>query len=105
MKRITKEIIEEIKEKILNQFQPQKIVLFGSYAWGSPKSGSDLDLLIVKESKEVFHKRSIPLYRLFRKWMIPMDFIVYTPEELMKYKDIKGSFINKVLAKGRILYG
>ncbi|MEW6482064.1 MAG: nucleotidyltransferase domain-containing protein [bacterium] len=102
---IIDDAIEEIKNKIISQFQPQKIVLFGSYAWGNPKKGSDLDLLIVKESSEVPHKRSIPLYRLFRNWMIPMDFIVYTPQEVIKYKDIKGSFIHKVLTKGKILYG
>jgi len=105
MKEVTEEVIQEVKEKIISHFQPEKIILFGSYAYGTPRKGSDLDLLIVKESDSPKHKRAILIRRLFRGYMIPMDILVYTPEELKKYKDIKGSFTHKVLRKGRILYG
>ena len=105
MREISEEAIQEIKEKIVNHFQPEKIILFGSYAFGCPKKGSDLDLLIVKESDSPRHKRSIPIRRLFRGYMIPMDILVYTPSELKRYEDVKGSFAHRVLSKGRILYG
>lgn len=105
MREISEEIIQEIKEKIITHFRPDKIILFGSYACGSAKKGSDLDLLIVKESNSPRHKRSIPIRRLFRGYMIPMDILVYTPCELKRYKDVKGSFTHKVLNKGRILHG
>lgn len=102
---ITEEMIQQIKEKIVSCFQPEKIILFGSYACGIPGKGSDLDLLIIQESDSPRHKRSIPIRRLFRGYRIPMDIIVYTPSELKRYKDIKGSFAHRVLSKGRILYG
>jgi len=105
MREITEEVIQEIKEKIVNHFQPEMIILFGSYAHRKPKKGSDLDLLIVKDSDKPRHKRSIPIRRLFRGYMIPMDILVYTPSELKRYKGIKGSFSHKVLSRGRILYG
>ncbi|MBU1487672.1 nucleotidyltransferase domain-containing protein [bacterium] len=105
MEKIGEEAIQEIKEKIVNHFQPDKIILFGSYACGSAKKGSDLDLLIVKKSDGPRHKRSIPIRRLFRGYMIPMDILVYTPCELKRYRNIKGSFAHKVLSKGRILHG
>lgn len=102
---ITEELIQSIAHKIVQKLHPNKIFLFGSYAYGSPKKGSDLDLLIVKESDSPRHKRSIPIRRLFRGYMIPMDILVYTPQELQRYKDIRGSFVHKVLNKGKVLYG
>lgn len=105
MKKITERVIQEIKEKIVSHFQVEKIILFGSYIDGSFEKGSDLDILIIKESDVPKHKRSIPIRSLFRGYRIPMDIIVYTKEELETYKEIKGSFVQKVLSKGRIIYG
>ena len=105
MKQIDEKVIQEIKEKIITHFQPEKIILFGSYASGASGKGSDLDLLIVQESDSPRHKRSIPIRRLFRGYRIPMDILVYTPSELKRYKDINGSFAHEILSKGRILYG
>lgn len=105
MKKITEKIIQEIKEKIISHFQVEKIILFGSYIDGSFKKGSDLDILIIKESDVPKHKRSIPIRSLFRKYRIPMDIIVYTKEEVETYKEIKGSFIQRALSKGKAIYG
>jgi predicted nucleotidyltransferase len=59
--KVTEEIIREIKERIVSHFQVGKIILFGSFVYGEPKKGSDLDLLIIKESDSPRHKRSIPI--------------------------------------------
>lgn len=102
---ITEKFIQTVTHKIVQEIHPDKIILFGSYVYGRPGKGSDLDLLIVKESDSPRHKRSIPIRKLFRGYMVPMDILVYTPQELELYKDIKSSLVHKVLSKGRVLYG
>ncbi|PIP41623.1 hypothetical protein CO110_04485 [Candidatus Desantisbacteria bacterium CG_4_9_14_3_um_filter_40_11] len=105
MREINEEVIRDIRDKIINHFHPEMVILFGSYASGNPKKGSDLDLLVVRDSDIPRHKRSIPIRRLFRGYMIPMDIIVYTPSEVERDKNIMGSFIHDILSRGRKLYG
>ena len=78
-----KEIITRVVEKIKTRYQPQKIILFGSYAWGNPTKDSDLDLLIVKETTEKHRKRSLSIRKILSEenGLIGMDILVYTPEE------------------------
>ena len=55
---ISPEMIEEVKNRLVSTYNPEKIYLFGSYAWGTPDEESDLDLLVVvKTSDEKSHKR------------------------------------------------
>jgi len=103
---ITKEKIEEILKRIVNNFKPEKVILFGSYAYGSPSQNSDLDLLIVVKNS------NLPRYmraREIRKFLwgitdIPKDILVYTQEEIDEWKKVKEAFITKIVEKGKILY-
>jgi predicted nucleotidyltransferase len=105
MRQITEETIQKITHKIVEHIAPIKIILFGSYAYGTPGKGSDLDLLIVKESDIPRRKRAKEIRRLFRDLFIPMDILVYTPEEIERFRNVKTAFIRTVLNKGRVLYG
>jgi predicted nucleotidyltransferase len=76
---ITQEQIEEIVKRIIDNYDPEKIVLFGSYAYGHPTEDSDLDLLVVKNSDLPRYKRAREIRR--HLWGItdtPKDIIVYT---------------------------
>ena len=97
--------IEEIVKRIVDNYKPEKIILFGSYAYGIPTKDSDLDLLIVKDSNLPRHKRA----REIRKYLwgiseIPKDIIVYTQEEIDDWKGVEEAFVTKVVKKGKILY-
>jgi len=105
MRQVTENLIQEIKDKIVENVLPLKIILFGSYAYGEPRKGSDLDLLIVKQSNLPRRKRAKEVRHLFRDYFIPMDILVYTPQEIERFKDVKSAFIQTVLKKGRVLYG
>ena len=102
-----KEIITRVVEKIKTWYPPQKIILFGSYAWGNPTKDSDLDLLIVKETTEKHRKRSLKIRKILSEenGLIGMDILVYTPEELSKRIEMGDSFLSKILRKGKVLYG
>lgn len=105
MKEITEELIRQVKDKIVEHISPLKIILFGSYAYGEPHKSSDLDILVIKESLLPRRKRTKEIRCLFRDFFVPMDILVYTPEEINKFKNVKSSFIRTVLNKGRVLYG
>ena len=105
----TKNISPEIKKitkKIVQEYNPEKIILFGSYAWGNPDDDSDLDLFIIKKS----NKRRIDRARELRSILFgnnfpPLDLFIYTPEEIKKRKKIGDFFILDIIQKGKIIYG
>ena len=101
---ITQEKIQEIVQKIVEGYQPERIILFGSYANGTPTEDSDLDLLIVKEVEEPKFKRSSEVRKLLRGSNVAMDILVYTPAELNKWKDLPVAFEHHILQTGKVLY-
>ncbi|MEW6377967.1 MAG: nucleotidyltransferase domain-containing protein [bacterium] len=101
---ITQEQIDEITNKIVENFHPQKIILFGSYAYGTPTEESDLDLLIIKDSDLPARLQNHMVRKLLADSLIPVDVIVKTPHEFEVYKDIIGTVIYPAHKFGKVLY-
>ena len=97
--------IDEVVNIIVTNIRPDKIVLFGSYAYGNPNEDSDLDLLIIKDMQEEKHKRGREIRKYLRDTKIPMDLLVYTNDEIEEMRDDKTAFISQILEKGRVLHG
>jgi len=95
-----KTIVTEIIDKIKAQFKPQKIILFGSYAWGKPTDDSDIDLFLIMESNLRRDKRALQVQKAFSQRTFPLDIIVYTPEEVKQSLERGNSFIREILNKG-----
>ena len=102
---LKKEMVAEIADKIKSHFQPQKIILFGSYAWGKPTEDSDVDLFLVMESKLRRDERAVQISDLFPHRLFPLDVIVYTPAETELSLKRGSPFIKEILNKGKVLYG
>ena len=95
-------------KRIATELKPEKIILFGSYAYGNPTPDSDVDLLIVMEThgkeKEMYRVAS----RLLSPRQFPVDIIVKTPKEIedaMRGGVVNGFFIREMINKGKVLYG
>ena len=101
---ITRETITAIATKKSQSFNPEKIILFGSYAWGKPEIDSDLDLFIVMESKDRPIKRAVSVRHVLRDLYVPMDILVRTPDEIQHRIDIGDPFIKKILRDGQVIY-
>ena len=80
---IGKEKIDEIVKKIADNIKPEKIVLFGSYAYGNPAKHSDLDLCVVLNEDIKNPDIGWEIRKLFWGWFIPMDIVVYTQKDIM----------------------
>lgn len=102
---ISEQKIEEVKNRIVENFHPEKIILFGSYTKGIPNEDSDLDLLVVLKSDVPRKERRLPIYRLLHDFKFPIDLLVYTPEEIEYWKDTPMAFITQVYNEGRVIYG
>ena len=102
---VTQEQLNEITRRIVENFKPEKIVLFGSYAQGNSTEDSDLDLLIVKDSNLPRYKRGREVRKYLRGLKVAIDLVVYTKDEIQKWSNVKTSFITTVMEKGKILYG
>ncbi len=105
MQPITDEIILEIKNRIVKEVHPEKIILFGSYAYGNPTKDSDLDLLVILPTEEPMHRRVTRIRKLLRDINIPKDIIVYTPQEVEKWKNASAAFITSIIKEGMVIYG
>ncbi len=93
-----------VVENITNNLNPEKIILFGFYAYGHQTIDIDIDLMVVMETDEMPHKRSVPIRKILKGIGLPKDIIVKTPEEFKKFKDIVGTVVYPVAHKGKVLY-
>ena len=104
---LTAEILQEIVERITVAVAPDKIILFGSYAYGEPTEDSDVDLLIIKDTEKRPIDRWIEVKKLLRDVTrdIPVSPLVYTEKELEERIAIKDFFIQEIFETGEVLYG
>ena len=98
-----KEILQIIKV-IADGYNPEKIILFGSHATGKAHNDSDLDLFIIKKTKEPYLQRSRTVRRLFNPYPCAMDIFVYTPEEYEKSNNTPGFLPYIIINEGVTLY-
>jgi len=99
------QILEEIVTRIVEHFDPQGLILFGSHARGEAREDSDFDLLIIAPSNEPRWRRTVPVYRLLAGLGVPKDIIWWTPEEIAEWRDVKSHLIHRALQEGEVLYG
>lgn len=96
-----------ITKKIRDSYRPKKIILFGSYAYGNPRKDSDIDLLIIKETKARHIDRAVKIREILKEEnrFFAIEPLVYTPKEINERLGIEDDFIKTILEKGVILYG
>ena len=102
-----RQVIRDVVAKLVAQYAPRRVILFGSYAYGQPSPYSDIDLLIIKDTDKRPIDRWMEVKRLLRdpRRTISISPLVYTPGELEWRLAIKDFFIQEVLDKGEVLYG
>ncbi len=98
------EKIKKSIKQVVKGYKPEKVYLFGSYAWGRPDTHSDVDLLIVKNSNLPRRFRISEAEKFFSNFPYPFDVLVYTPEEIEARKKLGDFFIKLILEKGKLLY-
>jgi len=91
-------------QKIVTELKPEKIILFGSYAYGKPNPDSDVDLLVIMKTRASLKDRSWAVSRLLMPRPFPVDILVKTPREIEKALGAKDFFMKEILTRGKVLY-
>jgi predicted nucleotidyltransferase len=102
--QVTEEILAEIVRRIVTVFAPQKIILFGSYAYGTPSVDSDVDLLVIQKTNLQRVERSVAISELILPRPFPVDILVKTPNEIQEALNKNDPFIKEIISRGRVLY-
>lgn len=99
---LSPEAIQAVVDDIAQTFNPEKIILFGSYAYGQPKPWSDVDLLVVMETDTPKQKQKeigLSIHAPFA-----MDILVWTPQEIARRIPLGDFFLREIVTKGKIIY-
>jgi len=96
--------IEEMVKRIVDQFSPEKVILFGSYARGTAGPDSDVDLLIVMPVTGSKREKAVEIGVALHDIRLPKDLIVVTPEEFEWRKDTIGTIEWPAWREGKVLY-
>jgi len=92
-------------ELIVSKLKPEKIILFGSYAYGNPTPDSDVDLLVIMNTRAKEIDRYVAVSNLLYPRQFPVDILVRTPKEIEAEARKKGNFfMREILKRGTVLY-
>ena len=106
MQALEPNILDEMVRRLVAEFHPEQIILFGSRAWGEPNEDSDVDLyVIVPESGENPIKRMQRAHHCLRGVGVSKDVLVHTRAEAERYRNVRASLEYKLFNEGRVLYG
>jgi predicted nucleotidyltransferase len=106
--RITEDILREMTDKIVKEVDPCKVILFGSHARGAASADADLDFLVVEDgpfnAQRSRRAEMTRLWKLLSAYRVAKDFLVYTSEEIDKWRTAGNHVISHALKEGRVLY-
>jgi DNA polymerase sigma len=98
-------ILHSMTERLVAEFAPDQIILFGSYAWGTPTESSDVDLyVIIPETSERPLQRARRAVACLGGMGISKDILVRTRTEAEKYRNVYASLECQIFEKGRVIY-
>lgn len=98
------ELLEGIVKRIVDGYNPDKIILFGSYAYGTPTPDSDIDVFIVKDDSRKGVERFCEVRRISQDIGVSIMPLVFTNAELEKRLKLEDDFILEIVNRGKVLY-
>lgn len=100
---VKSETVQNFCQEVVDKFQPEKIILFGSYAYGEPNQDSDVDLLVVLPFEGHAAQKAVEIL-LAIDYHFPLDLIVRTSQTIEQRLEMGDFFIRDIVQKGKVLY-
>jgi predicted nucleotidyltransferase len=104
MAQVDAKLMDEIVRRIVEVIQPEKVILFGSQSRDEARPESDIDLLVIAKSTQPRYRRSAPLYGVLSDILVPMDILVYSPEEVKEWSKVRQAFVTTAIREGKVIY-
>ncbi len=104
MIQIDANLMDEIVRRIVKTIDPEKIILFGSRARRDARPDSDIDLLVIAHSTQPRYRRAAPLYGVLSDILVSMDILVYSPDEVQEWSEVRQAFVTTAIREGKMLY-
>lgn len=101
---VTEEILAEITRRIVAALDPEKVILFGSFAYGTPHADSDVDLLVIADTALNDTQAAVTISQLIVPRPFPVDILVKTPAEVEAALARNDRFLREIIEQGRTLY-
>lgn len=101
--RKVRQYIKDLCEQIVRVADPLKIILFGSYAYGTPTEDSDIDLLVIMPFECSSHQQAVNIRRQIAAPM-PLDLLVRTPEFVARRIEMEDFFMRDIVEQGKVIY-
>ena len=96
--------IQTLVDNLVRGYQPEKVILFGSHAYGTPREDSDVDLFVIKDDPRPKRERRIEARMAAGSYYFGIDVLVYTPEEFSMANPKYDALIRDVQTLGKVLY-
>ncbi|MEW5829528.1 MAG: nucleotidyltransferase domain-containing protein [Chloroflexota bacterium] len=103
-KPVPKRTIRAVVKHIAEKFQPEEIILFGSYAYGNPEPSSDVDLLVVMETPEGELKTSLEILQSLPRITFSIDILARSRSTIKRRREMGDRFMKEITTKGKVLY-
>lgn len=105
MKTVTNDLLQEMTRRLVEQFQPEQVILFGSHAWGMPDQDSDVDLMVIVTQSDLSdYERAVLGHRCLSGLDVPKDVIVKTRAEFDFFREVRASLEHRIAKQGKVLY-
>jgi predicted nucleotidyltransferase len=102
-RRISRRVIEDVVRQIVDAFQPQRVILFGSYGRGQPGPESDVDVLVVMDTALRETEQAVRICQAI-EYHFGLDLIVRTPETIARRLALGDPFLREIVTSGEVLY-
>jgi predicted nucleotidyltransferase len=105
VRKISDDLLEDMTRRLVGQFQPEQVILFGSQAWGASDQYSDVDLMVIVDDSDLSdYARAVQAHRCLSGLNVPKDVIVKTRAEFEFFRDVRASLEHKIYKQGKVLY-
>lgn len=102
---VDEQLLQEVTRRLVEQFQPEQIILFGSQAWGTPTADSDLDVLVIVTDSELSeYERTVQGHTSLSGLDMAKDIIIKTRAEFDFFRQVRASLEYKIAHEGQVLY-
>jgi predicted nucleotidyltransferase len=103
-RRAIKQDIDRMVKRLVDRFDPEQIILFGSHARGTAGPDSDIDLLVIMPVSGSKRAKQVEMRVALHNIRVPKDIILATPNEVARRRNIVGTIIRPALREGKVLY-